>query len=173
MPTGEKEGILLHFNERLQEEETGNFLTPSSWEKRGPVLRNRKSQETDTGIPGQGDSPAPAPGESCGETEPPGMHRGKGPRTIKGGGSVLAGRAARTRRLRWAWARRLAGLGLQRFCRPGLTHQLMVPKLALPPGSSAATGSSGITSGFSQSPGSDVTPPPIPGRGGDGRGPGR
>lgn len=62
MPTGEKAGILLHFNERLQEEETGNFLTPSSWEKRGPVLRNRKSQETDAGIPGQGDSPAPAPG---------------------------------------------------------------------------------------------------------------
>lgn len=50
--------------------------------------------------------------------------------------------------------------------RLGLTHQLMVPNLGLPPGSSATTRSSGITSGFSQSPGSDVEPAPLPGRGG-------
>lgn len=49
----------------------------------------------------------------------------------------------------------------------GLTHQLMVPNLAPPPGSAAAAvRSSGITSGFSQSPGSDASPPPLPGRGG-------
>lgn len=58
-------------------------------------------------------------------------------------------------------ARRIAGLGLQRCCRRGLTHQLMVPNLALLLGSSAATRSSGITSGFSQSPGSDVDPRPL------------
>lgn len=49
MSTGEKEGILLHLNEYLQEEETGNFLTPSSWEKTGQVPCNRRSQETDAG----------------------------------------------------------------------------------------------------------------------------
>lgn len=37
----------------------------------------------------------------------------------------------------------------------------MVPNLALPPGSSAATRSWGIASGFSQSPGSDVSPAPL------------
>lgn len=71
---------------------------------------------------------------------------------------MWARQAAGAKGLRWARARRTAGLGLQRLCCPGLTHQLMVLNLALLPGSSAATGSSGITSGFSQSPGSDVNP---------------
>lgn len=57
-------------------------------------------------------------------------------------------------------AKRIAGRGLRRTRRLGLTHQLMVPNLALQPGSSAATLSWGITSGFNQFPGSDVSPAP-------------
>ena len=59
----------------------------------------------------------------------------------------------------------MAGRGLQLFPPPGLTHQLMIPNLALPPGSSAAAQSWEIASGFNQSPGSDVGPAPSAGRG--------
>lgn len=64
------------------------------------------------------------------------------------------GEGRRARRARRVAARAPAALPR------GLTHQLMVPNLAPPPGSAAAARSSGITSGFSQSPGSDASPAP-------------
>lgn len=151
----EKQGILLHLNEFTR---GGNRKLPHSKQlgEDGPRFHVTERVRKQTRDPKPREFPAPSPGESCRETKPPGKHRSKGPRTTKGGGSVRAGRAARARGLRRARARRMAGPRLQRLCRPGLTHQLMVPNLALPPGSSAETGSSGITSGFSQSPGSDV-----------------
>lgn len=75
-------------------------------------------------------------------------------------------RAARARGPRGTQGKARRGPGAPAALPRGLTHQLMVPNLALPLGFSTAARSSGITSGFARSPGSDVTPPALPGSGG-------
>lgn len=147
----------LHRNGCLKEKRARKSFTSSSLEKRGPTpwnLRVRKG--TDAGPLG------PLPGESCQEMETPAEHQRKASeRPSKEAGKsssarrVGAGRARianeGTRRdaglgVSWAWGSSgpAAGSSLTSswsqtwpFSR-GLTHQLMVPNLARPPGSSVA-----------------------------------